>query len=184
MTILVSNAALAQEPSSSFKGFYVGGHAGYGQVLEDGAEGTNGIVGGVHGGYNYQSGALVAGIEGDYDDTDISDSETVAGLPASVSIGYLASVRGRLGYATHNTLFYATAGYAWSNFEVSVTDGVDTLEGTLDLDGVVAGGGVEYKFSKLLSGRVEGLHYWLEGPNSVEAATGVVRAGLTLHIPN
>ena len=66
---------LPAEPSYSWSGFYVGGHLGYlwgrtrveedGVIVEDDAR-TNGVVGGILAGYNWQFGAAVFGVEGDF----------------------------------------------------------------------------------------------------------------------
>src|SRR5713101_802845 len=65
---------MAVDPSYDWSGFYIGGHIGYlwgktrvvddGILTEPGAP-TNGVIGGVLAGYNWQSGPLVLGIEGD-----------------------------------------------------------------------------------------------------------------------
>jgi outer membrane immunogenic protein len=90
---------------------------------------ADGLLGGAHAGYNYQIRSLVVGIEGSYDFGRMSGYSTslfnctAAGLicagPGNVdTFAYqttakdLWSVRGRLGYAVNNWLFYATAGVA------------------------------------------------------------------------
>ena len=58
------------------------------------------LIGGVHVGYNWQSGARVFGVEGDVSFGD--------------GLDYLASLRARLGYAHDNLLLYVTAGVAFA----------------------------------------------------------------------
>ena len=104
----------------------------------------------MHGGYNFQSGGLVLGVEGDIAFAD--------------DIDYLASVRGRAGWATPNWLFYGTAGVAFidtnTNFVVvSADDGPFGFNiGNTDT-GFVGGGGIEYRLSPHFSLGVEGLYY-------------------------
>src|SRR5450759_1855007 len=62
-------------PLYDWSGIYVGGHIGYlwgstrveedGVVTEPGAK-TDGVIGGVLAGYNWQSGPVVLGIDGDF----------------------------------------------------------------------------------------------------------------------
>ncbi|MGE3528655.1 MAG: outer membrane protein, partial [Methyloceanibacter sp.] len=108
------------------------------------------FIGGVHGGYNWQSGGLLLGVEGDIAFAD--------------NIDYLASVRGRAGWATPNWLFYGTAGVAFidTNTSFAVTSPGDGRfgfsVGNTDT-GFVGGGGIEYKLAENLSLGVEGLYY-------------------------
>lgn len=81
-----------------------------------------GILGGVQAGYNYQfDRRWVAGLEADFQGTNISGSSTTqyitgfANTTASNSIGYFGTFRGRLGYlATDRLMAYATGGLAYA----------------------------------------------------------------------
>jgi outer membrane immunogenic protein len=104
----------------------------------------------VHGGYNWQTGAWVLGIEGDVDFAD--------------HINYLASARGRLGWVSGDWLFYGTGGVAFidtdKNFVVvSADDGPFGFSGGNNNTGFVVGGGIDYKVAPHLSLGVEGLFY-------------------------
>jgi outer membrane immunogenic protein len=108
------------------------------------------FLGGLHLGYNYQVGSTVLGIEGDLSFAD--------------QVDYIATLRGRLGYARDNFLIYATAGVAFAGFDNSVDFkiGNDKFSYGDDDDrqiGFVVGGGVEYKIRPNLSLGVEGLYY-------------------------
>lgn len=137
-------------PAFTWTGFYVGAHLGgtFGDELTpDNSEYRtvdidNGFLAGGHLGYNLQtSGSLVLGIEGD--------------LSASGAdyTSYLASIRGRLGVAAGNTLFYGTAGVAFVGWDDDANDDLDATAGW------VAGLGVEHKLTHNLSIGVEGLYY-------------------------
>ena len=174
---------------SGFDGFYIGAHGSYGKVDNDGGEDIEGGIGGLHAGYNYFSGAMLLGIEGDYDWSDVSYSlsETNSGTTTelSASLNYFATIRARLGWLYGSrTLFYATAGYSWSEIEGKVTiSGLGSASETFDLDGAVLGGGVEYKFSNAFSARLEGLHYW-GGNDEIsddDAEINVIRAGISYY---
>ena len=174
---------------SGFDGFYVGAHGGYGKVDNDGGEDVEGGLGGIHGGYNYVNGAFLIGVEGDYTWSDVSyeRSENILNVDVDYrgSLNYFASIRARLGWLYDSrTLFYATAGYSWSEIEVKVSaSGLGSASDSLDLDGAVLGGGVEYKFANAWSARLEGLHYW-GGNDEIgdeEAEIDVIRAGISYY---
>jgi outer membrane immunogenic protein len=111
------------------------------------------LLGGVHIGYNWQSGARVFGVEGDVSFAD--------------GVDYLASLRARLGYAMDSLLIYATAGVAFVGLEDKKLDvfygdyhaGTWKVKGD-DKIGAVVGAGVEYKLASNWSVGVEGLYYF------------------------
>ena len=108
------------------------------------------FIGGVHVGYNYQVGSTVLGIEGDASFGD--------------DIDYLASLRGRLGYARGDLLVYATAGVAFLGKDNSFSYSYNGQNYSYGDDddrsiGFVVGGGAEYKIRSNLSIGLEGLYY-------------------------
>jgi outer membrane immunogenic protein len=108
------------------------------------------LIGGVHGGYNWQVGTWLIGVEGDFDFAD--------------NINYLASVRGRLGWALGSWLLYGTGGVAFIDTDndfvvVSADDGPFSFSNGNTDTGYVVGGGVEYKVGPQLSLGLEGLYY-------------------------
>ena len=104
-------------------------------------------------GYNWQSGNLVYGIEGDLNWVDGKSSATIpSSVPviASSNLHWMSTVRGRLGL-TYNTstLFYVTGGVAVARFSDSWGDpqfGGSFMFPTSDYTrtGWTAGGGVEH----------------------------------------
>jgi outer membrane immunogenic protein len=109
------------------------------------------FIGGGQIGYNFQWGQWVLGIEGDID--------------ASTNlIHYLASVRGRAGYAWADYLIYATGGVGFIGFDHRVT-AIETDVGAVRFSnnknetGFVVGGGIEKKIWGNWSVGVEGLFY-------------------------
>src|SRR5262249_48370635 len=94
--------------------------------------------------------------------------------PASYSESVLLSgtVRGRIGYAPDNWLFYATGGFAWTYNQLSL---IQLNDGTFDAPflwrlGWTAGGGVEWAFAPNWSVNVEDL-YTQYGNSSVLVPT-------------
>ena len=100
-------------PSSSGGGGGGGGGAAALAALEDDAS----LVGGAHAGFNWQNAQWVYGVEAD-----------IAAVEDTYE--YVASLRGKLGWAYEKVLLYATAGVAFAkndgfNGTVSVGGGID-----------------------------------------------------------
>lgn len=163
--------------SGNWTGAYIGIHGGYvwqdGVILHDssalgprGVEFGDGIIGGQIG-YLFQSGNFVFGIEGDAtaprrDDDFISDEGLGDLESVSLEAKYLASVRGKLGYAFRNVLVFGTVGIGFTEYELSVQD-LDSPSafGSIESDeeGVVWGGGVQVKAGDNVFIGAEYLHY-------------------------
>ena len=158
------------QPVLSWTGFYFGANAGasFSDVEnEDGDESDAVFVGGLHLGYNWQKhGPWVFGLEGDVSFAD--------------DIEYLATLRGRLGYAMGPTLVYATGGAAFLGVDDAFGEGDETITGW------VAGGGIEHKIRDNVSIGLEGLYYSFDGEDfgleDENADTFTVRARLTYHL--
>jgi outer membrane immunogenic protein len=147
--------------------------------------GSSGLAG-FHVGYNWQNAPnWVVGIEGDWDWVNLSASGTNSLTRALTGVlltdnafldtktNSLASVRGRLGYASNNWLWYATGGVAFANMDYSahvtctaVAPSLCTAPGqqisTQFRDtrvGPVVGGGVEFKQGRNWVFGVEYLYY-------------------------
>jgi outer membrane immunogenic protein len=163
---------------SDWTGFYLFGFGGYswGKISAD-LGGTalkpKGGVFGFGGGYLWQYGAWVGGLEVDYGFSDEKENrrfrvnfcdEVEVRLSCSASINVhskidaLGSARARAGYLfTPNVLAYGTAGVAWGRSEVNIADGF--LVAKPNLFGWVAGAGLEYKLFQHVRVRGEYLHY-------------------------
>jgi opacity protein-like surface antigen len=119
------------------------------------------LIGGVHIGYNWQSGSKVFGIEADASFGD--------------GVDYLASLRARLGYAMDALLVYATAGVAFVGFDDKTIDAKfgEYYTHSFDVEGdsevgVVVGLGAEYKLAANWSVGVEGLYYFFGDSDSTK----------------
>jgi outer membrane immunogenic protein len=201
---------------TTWAGFYLGGHIGYGWSKMDGQESggdqfadslkLNGLLVGVHGGYNWQYSQLVFGVEGDIsgafgngwskDVCTVDDPSCRVSGSASMLHGEmhgLASIRGRLGWAFDRTLIYATGGWGWGNYRGLVTSGSSINPISTTVSGGVVGGGVEWKYNPNLSFRVEGLYYMFnktlanldsepsEGGSFTIHPVSVIRLGASYH---
>jgi outer membrane immunogenic protein len=133
----------------------------------------SGFTGGVQLGYNWQMGAWVFGIEGDFNALSASTSLTGTGVtPGGTPVGllhsfdpnWLATVRGRIGYAWDRHLLYFTGGAAFLDADFSTTFFNGTLLNTTILRGDATkagwtiGGGWEWAFMARWSAKVEYLY--------------------------
>lgn len=119
----------------SWTGFYIGGNVGwawssgnydytpFGSLVSYSysPSDTNGFVGGLQAGYNYQfANNVVVGAETDFDWASISGNTLLAGGPldaysVSRNVDYFGTIRARLGYAMDRFLPYITGGAAYVN---------------------------------------------------------------------
>jgi outer membrane immunogenic protein len=173
----------------NWTGFYLGANAGYGfgtsnwdigPGLETFNTSPKGAMYGFTFGYNYQVGSVVWGIEGDYDWSVVNGSSTCfVGLAVCETRNrYLATIRGRLGYAFDRFLPYITGGAAYGDVEGNVSvAGVTIGSQKVDRLGWTAGVGLEYAFLGNWTAKLEYLYVDL-GTASVTFA-GVLPANIT-----
>ena len=109
----------------------------------------NGVHGGIFGGYNFQSGNIVFGIDNDF---SFTSSETVFAPGVSADLRTLSSVRGRVGYAFDRVLPYVTGGLAYGNVRLSSAGLGSDSQFQL---GWTAGAGVETALTDYVSARVQ-----------------------------
>ncbi len=159
-------AAFAAAPFS-WAGSYIGADIGYGWARDAFDYGFNigspapattpepaikmqGLLGGLYGGHNWQSGNIVYGVELDAELTGIHG--TLSGGYETYKLPEQGSARVRLGYAMDRTLLYATGGLA-------IADG-KFVDGTIattnrTLLGWTLGAGLEYAISNHWLARAE-----------------------------
>lgn len=165
--------------TANFNGGGGGGGAGGGAAAFATLEDDSSVVGGAHAGFNWQNGHWVHGVEGDIGAVE----ETYE---------YVASLRGRLGWAYEQVLLYATAGVAFAkddSFNGTVfVGGGDGDNGASDANGgsggaggagggalvtnngggndvetgLVIGAGTDVKLSHSLSLGMEGMYYFFD----------------------
>ena len=156
-----------------------------------------GFSGGVFGGTlgaQIQSGHVVLGFESDIDWANLKGSSnlnpSVAGgllglVSATTNIDWVATVRGRVGYAFDNILVYGTGGVAalGAKTSLSLVPGgaacgaiLTGCAGASRQIGAVIGGGVEYGITPNLSAKLE--YLYISAVSLDVSHHGEVRAGV------
>lgn len=166
----------------SWAGPYLGATLGYewGSVSNNPAK-PSGIVGGVTAGYNWQSGPIVFGVEGDISATGANDRFS----DYKFSNPWFGTARGRLGYAFNNVLLYGTAGLAFGSLELE-RGGLQQSQTSL---GWTAGVGAEVGIYQNWTAKIEYLYVdlsknsysLLPTPTDSALSFGTVRIGVNYH---
>ena len=100
----------------SWAGPYLGGNLGYGWgSVDNNPTKPSGFAGGIQAGYNWQSGSWVFGAEGDIQASGAE--QTFA--PWKFSNPWFGTLRGRVGYALGNVMFYGTGGLAFGELRAT-----------------------------------------------------------------
>ena len=152
-------------------------------------ESFNGGLFGVYAGYNWQSGPWVFGAEGDFNGVWNDETFTVrtrlGDQNVDVGTDWLASLRGRVGYAFDRTLIFATGGVAFTQFSAEADFG-DNISFNADQNftGWTVGAGAEYAFTNNWIGRVEYRYYdfsneTLDDFGDVELETNTLAVGVS-----
>jgi outer membrane immunogenic protein len=116
---------------------------------------SGGMVGGTIG-YNYQSGPAVFGLEGDADWANVKGSTNTNCLtPCQTSNHFLATVRGRLGYAFFDRVMpYVTGGLAVGDIRAQTA----LINASTTKAGWTVGAGVEFALAGDWTAKVEYLY--------------------------
>ncbi len=184
----VYKAPVAAAPAWSWTGFYVGASVGGGWARSSAHDdpsspnlpfldfrGTpytrgSGLIGGVQGGFNWQTGGLVLGAEADYSWANINSSVNNVGPNLigtyNSAVKSIGTVRGRAGWAVDRVLFYGTGGYAYANVDDSYVDITvgnpnNVVAPGRHRQGWTAGGGIEWAFADHWTAKAEYLHIHL-----------------------
>jgi outer membrane immunogenic protein len=177
----------------NWSGLYFGGHAGgawahtswstdfncaVGRLCEDISQNPNGSIGGIQGGYRWQFGSWVVGVEGTYAwTTNVRSTDpspctpginTCIGIPGGFNVSEetqlrnLGTVTGQAGYAWDRLLWYGKGGWAGGEIRRNTADTLgpaaaatffDTV--TQRANGWTVGTGLEYMFWQNFSFGIE-----------------------------
>jgi outer membrane immunogenic protein len=164
----------------SWAGPYLGGNLGYAWgSVDNNLTKPSGFAGGVQAGYNWQQGPWVFGVEGDIQATGADDTFA----PWKFANPWFGTVRGRVGYALGNVLFYGTGGLAFGELRAT-TFGLSESHTNA---GWTVGVGGEMGFAPNWSAKVEYLYVDLADSNFVITGAsnsyrfGLIRAGVNYH---
>ena len=181
----------------NWTGFYAGINAGYGfgmsewSLLPGSQIKPKGAMFGGTVGYNWQAGAIVYGLEGDFDWSGVKGSVACGpggAVNCETSNTWLATFRGRVGYAFDRWLPYFTGGGAYGNVKAttSVPAAGLTTSASSGQFGWTVGAGLEYAFMGNWTAKLEYLYVDLGSfdagvapvVNNVSFNENIVRAGL------
>jgi|HubBroStandDraft_1064217.scaffolds.fasta_scaffold153366_1 outer membrane immunogenic protein len=194
-------------PVYNWSGIYIGANGGYAfgtsswndptgvlafppGAIATGNFNTNGwLAGGTVGG-NVQWGAAVLGIEGDWDWANINGT---SGVPfgcvpggCETKANWLATVRGRAGWAIDRVLLFGTGGAAFAPVQAGFPVAGTGFSSTTQV-GWTAGAGLEFAFAPNWTAKAEYLYADLGnstcttncfGNTSVKFTENIVRAGI------
>jgi outer membrane immunogenic protein len=164
-----------------WSGIYVGAHIGYGWGNTDITDhtlfgnifgiptqkfDTNGFLGGLQGGWNYQFGRFVLGSEVDFSWSDVKGDQTSALFIGTSSISrsskakWMGTATTRLGYAWDRVLVYSKLGAAWAHYDYNdnlTLGGVSVYNSSASetRSGWTVGTGIEWAFLDNWSAKVE-----------------------------
>jgi outer membrane immunogenic protein len=167
-------------PPFSWTGFYIGGNVGAGVLLDQGIQltglsadrhGVGGLAGGQIG-YNWQMGMLVLGIEGEgfWSGMKSTQNQFLGSNPGFLALTDNArnkwdyDVAGRFGIAIDHALIYGKAGWVAGGFDWNSPTGspnfncgnfCNTNQGSLTLNGLLVGIGLEYAFTNNWTAKFE-----------------------------
>jgi outer membrane immunogenic protein len=211
-------------PAPSWTGFYIGVHAGgawqqhsawtfsdqggipFFATRDVPGNAEWGAVGGIQGGYNWQTWwpAWVVGVEGDISWASLSDHRAIGPLtnlagvvfPTSSNVSmnantnWLSSARAKLGFTGwfNNTMLYVTGGAAWANIEYNANTSLlppnfaanfsAPSNFTTTKSGWVIGAGAEWMATTNILLRAEYLYYGINTATTSSATLFPVAVGI------
>jgi len=196
MSIVATSAAWAadlpvRQPAYNWTGCYIGGHGGYTWADEQwdlgylngtdnnqyyGWHATKGVLGGGQVGCNYQTGAWVFGLEGDFSWTNAKGDHAdpiFGSYHLSTKLDWIATATGRLGMAFDRSLLYVMGGRAWDSGNYNLLYGEFAGSDRLVRSGWTFGAGWEYGLTPNWSLKIEYNYIafrkddvWWEFPNN------------------
>lgn len=162
------------EVQPDWSGVYLGIVGGYSNVnfdwqesvtLDSYDENINSFNGGLFGGYNFDAGPAIIGIEGEASLFAGDASFSNVPGPDNIDAGpqWQAAVKGRIGYDAGRFMPYAAVGYSWMRLDTTWVRGSDGSD--VDVNethqGVMAGIGADMAITDNVFGRLEYMHTWL-----------------------
>jgi outer membrane immunogenic protein len=177
-------------------GFYIGGNAGYGWShncwgnfsTTTGPEGCStqaGALLGGQGGYRWQLGQIVFGVEAEGDWTSMRGSIPslfLAGGTDSAKVTSVGLFTGQVGYAMNNALLYVKGGAAVTNNSFLVSNGASQFQLTSNRWGASVGVGLDYGITNNWIVGFEYDHLFMGNANNSFSCSAGCAAGLNNNI--
>jgi len=129
--VVAAPPVVAVSVTPDWTGWYAGGSLGYGNVNSDGPADGSGVIGGLLGGYRYDFGQWVLGVEADYDWANIGLNDA-----GTSSLDAIYRFKVQAGADLGQTFVYGTGGIARAEGKVDNAD--------RSSNGWVAGVGADY----------------------------------------
>lgn len=182
----------------SWTGFYLGGNVGYGWGTSEStgdAGAFNGLtsgfdvnpsgwIGGLQAGYNWQTGNLLFGLEGDLGILGLDDRESSGGAFVEAEYGGYGALTARVGFTDDRWLFYLKGGAALANIENragAIGDPTDLTVADETRWGWTIGGGAEFAFHPNWSMKIEYLYMDFGSDTSTNTDGNIYRHENDLH---
>jgi opacity protein-like surface antigen len=149
-------------PPYNWSGFYLG--ANFGGAWTNGSlnipnnnfnGGLTEFIGGVQAGYNFQTGHLLLGVEGDFDGATFSHPTLPTPTFGSVSQNWIGTVAGRIGLVEDRWLIYGKVGGGWVHSNAILNLPGVSWTGSNTSAGWLVGAGLEYGFKSHWTVRLE-----------------------------
>jgi outer membrane immunogenic protein len=186
--------AQAQAPTYSWSGPYLGAYALGGAVVDEvaiGAANVNGvggegIGGGVFGGYNFDVGGFILGVEAAVGLEDLQTEASFGPFALEASPDWTASVSARVGYLlAERAMLYGIGGWSYmSGYTVDIATPGPAISVSEDYSGWHIGTGIEAAIGNAITARVEyrytqyGGEAWTVTGLDVEPSTHTGRLGI------
>lgn len=208
-----------------WQGFYAGAHVGgaWGSTSAHDTGNVNtlddywsaapsGVVAGVQLGYNWRTGPVLYGVEGDLGYLGLAGSATTAYVPfgydrsTHTDSDFYMTLRGRLGFIYNQWAVYATGGYIGADTTVSIVEACNDVvcggsfatsgSNSSFRNGWTLGGGIEGDLGGPWTAKVEYLYYDLGSKTITTTGSGgsttwkadtdgsLVRAGINYRFGN
>jgi opacity protein-like surface antigen len=137
-------------PPYNWSGFYLG--ANFGGAWTNG---SLNIPNNVQAGYNFQTGHLLLGVEGDFDGATFSHPTLPTPTFGSVSQNWIGTVAGRIGLVEDRWLIYGKVGGGWVHSNAILNLPGVSWTGSNTSAGWLVGAGLEYGFKSHWTVRLE-----------------------------
>ncbi len=147
----------------------------------------SGVVAGAQLGYNWRTGPVLYGLEGDLGYLGLGGNATTSYIPlgydtsTNTDTGFYLTARGRLGVIVNSYLLYVTGGYFGADTDVSIYGacsallacGTPTVQGSSSSfrNGWTIGGGLEAEMGGNWTAKIEYLYYDL-GSTTITTTVG------------